>query len=221
MNFSTGRMRIQDLNQIDGHEMACLAFRSKAIQARAMKTSECDILIIPGWNNSGPNHWQSRWEKRLPTARRVAQRDWAKPDRDAWVSALGIAVGKASRPVVLVAHSLGVATVIHAAPYVGRKVAAAFLVGLPDVDRLEVPEIASFAGLSTDPLPFPSMLIASRDDPYCAFERADEYAAAWGSDFVDAGFAGHINDETGYGPWPEGLTRFATLLKRAGAPATP
>ena len=50
---------------------------------------------------------------------------------------------------------------------------------------------------------------------------ADEYAAAWGSDFVDAGFAGHINGETGYGPWPEGLTRFATLLKRVGAPATP
>lgn len=186
-----------------------------------MKTSECDILIVPGWNNSGPDHWQTRWEKRLTTARRVAQRDWDHPERDAWVSALGLAVGKAKRPVVLVAHSLGVATVIHAAPYVGRKVVAAFLVGLPDVDRLDTPEIASFAGLSTDPLPFPSMLVASRDDPYCAFERADEYAAAWGSDFVDAGFAGHINGETGYGPWPEGLTRFATLLRRASAPAAP
>lgn len=186
-----------------------------------MKTSDCDILIVPGWNDSGPNHWQTRWEKRLPTARRVVQRDWTHPDRDAWVSALGIAVGKAKRPVVLVAHSLGVATVIHAAPYVGLKVAAAFLVGLPDVDRLEEPEIASFAGLSTDPLPFPSMLVASRDDPYCAFERADEYAAAWGADFIDAGFAGHINGDTGYGPWPEGLTRFATLLRRAGAPAAP
>ena len=104
-----------------------------------MKTSECDILIVPGWNNSGPDHWQSRWQSRLPTARRVEQRDWAQPDRDAWVSALGLAIGKARRPVVLVAHSLGVATVIHAAPYVGRRVAAAFLVALPDVDRLDEP----------------------------------------------------------------------------------
>lgn len=182
-----------------------------------MKTSDCDILIVPGWNNSGPDHWQSRWQRRLPTARRVEQRDWAKPDRDGWVSALGLAVGKAKRPVVLVAHSLGVATVVHAAPYIGRAVAAAFLVALPDVDRLDAPEIQSFSGLSTDPLPFPSMLIASRDDPFCAYERADEFAAAWGSDFVDAGFAGHINSDGGYGPWPEGLTRFATLLKRVDA----
>ena len=180
-----------------------------------MKTSECDILIVPGWHNSGPDHWQSRWQSRLPTARRVEQKDWVRPERDAWVSALGLAVGKATRPVVLVAHSLGVVTAIHAAPYVGRAVRAAFLVGLPDVDRPGVaPELESFRGLTTDPLPFPSMLVASRDDPYCTFERADEFAAAWGADFLDAGFAGHINDAAGYGPWPEGLTRFATLLKR-------
>lgn len=184
-----------------------------------MKTSDCDILIVPGLGNSGPDHWQSRWQSRLPTARRVEQRDWNQPNRDAWVSALGLAVSTARRPVVLVAHSLGVATVVHAAPYVGRQVAAAFMVGLPDVDKLEMPELTSFAGLSTDPLPFPSMLIASRNDPYCAFDRADEFAAAWGSDFVDAGFSGHINGDSGHGPWPEGLTRFATLLKRINAPA--
>ncbi|WP_237153564.1 RBBP9/YdeN family alpha/beta hydrolase [Oryzibacter oryziterrae] len=180
-----------------------------------LKTSECDILIIPGWQNSGPNHWQSRWEAKLPTARRVEQRDWDRPDKDAWVSAIGLAVNAATRPVILVAHSLGVAAVIHAAPYIGRSVRGAFLVGLPDVDRDDMPgEVTGFAGLSTDPLPFPSMLVASRTDPYCAFDRAGDFAAAWGSDFIDAGDSGHLNSESGHGPWPEGLTRFATLLKR-------
>jgi predicted alpha/beta hydrolase family esterase len=192
-----------------------LPSRNIPVKFSAMKTADCDILIVPGWHNSGPDHWQSRWQARLPTARRVEQRDWLHPDRDAWVAALGLAVSTCRRPVVLVAHSLGVATVIHAAPYVGRSVTAAFMVGPPDVDRPDVaPELVSFSGLSTDPLPFPSMLIASRDDPYCSFERADEFAAGWGSDFVDAGAAGHINSDSGYGPWPEGLTRFATLLKR-------
>lgn len=180
-----------------------------------MKTADCDILIIPGWGGSGPGHWQSRWQNRLSTARRVEQRDWQHPDRDAWVSAIGLAVGAARRPVVAVAHSLGVAALVHAAPYVGRRIRAAFMVALPDVERDDMPAaLASFRGLPVDPLPFPSMLVASRDDPYCSFERADEFAAAWGSDFLDAGFSAHINAESGHGPWPEGLTRFATLLRR-------
>ncbi|HYD14828.1 MAG TPA: alpha/beta hydrolase, partial [Hyphomicrobium sp.] len=36
-----------------------------------MKTSDVDILIVPGWSSSGPDHWQSRWERTLKTARRV------------------------------------------------------------------------------------------------------------------------------------------------------
>lgn len=180
-----------------------------------MKTADCDILIVPGWNNSGPNHWQSRWEAKLPTAHRVEQRDWTRPDREMWVSAIGLAIGKATKPVVVVAHSLGVAAVVHATPYVGRSIRAAFFVAVPDVDRDDMPpELASFRDLSTDPLPYPSMLIASRDDPYCSFERADDFAAGWGSDILDAGNSGHLNDASGHGPWPEGLTRFATLLRR-------
>ena len=80
-----------------------------------MKTSEADILIVPGWSSSGPGHWQSRWERNLPTARRVEQDDWINPDKDAWVGRLIERIAEAQRPVVLIAHSLGVATVAHAA----------------------------------------------------------------------------------------------------------
>jgi predicted alpha/beta hydrolase family esterase len=182
-----------------------------------MRTSDCDIVIVPGYTNSGPEHWQSRWQSKLSTARRVEQEDWDAPARSAWVARLVETVAACRRPVVLVAHSLGVVTVAHAAPLLPPGVTqGAFLVAPADVDDPDlVPEIErSFAPIPQDPLPFPSLLVASRSDPYCAYARAEDLAYAWGSALLDAGEAGHINTESGYGPWPEGLMRFAGFLKR-------
>ncbi|MCA1952821.1 MAG: alpha/beta hydrolase [Hyphomicrobiales bacterium] len=184
-----------------------------------MKTSELSILIVPGLGGSGPDHWQSRWEAKLSTARRVLQPDWDRPNRRLWTETLVEAVNAAERPVVLVAHSLGVATVAHAAPDFAAPVLGAFLVGLSDWNRAElIPGLAhDFAPLPRDPLPFPSLLVASRNDPFCEFETAADFANAWGSALIDAGEAGHLNADSGHGPWPEGLLRFATFLKRLPA----
>ena len=182
-----------------------------------MRTSDCDILIVPGYTNSGPDHWQSRWQQRLSSARRVDQDDWDSPARDAWVSRLLSTVEGCRRPVILVAHSLGVITVAHAAPMLPRGIVrGAFLVAPPDVEAPDLtPAIErSFAPVPDGPLPFPSLLVASRSDPYCAYGRAEDFAFAWGSALLDAGDAGHINTASGYGPWPEGLMRFAGFLKR-------
>ena len=182
-----------------------------------MRTSDCDILIVPGYENSGPDHWQTRWEGRLSTGRRVQQESWDEPQREPWVGRVVEAVDACRRPVVLVAHSLGVVAVAHAAALLPhRAVRGALLVALPDVeDASRVPAVVrSFAPIPRDPLPFPSLLIASRTDPYCAYERAEDVAYAWGSALVDAGDAGHINTESGHGPWPEGLMRFGGFLKR-------
>jgi len=182
-----------------------------------MRTSDCDIVIVPGYTNSGPDHWQSRWQRKLSTTRRVEQDDWHNPVRDAWVERLRETVRACRRPVVLVAHSLGVITVVQAAallpPLVVR---GAFLVAPADVEDPDViPTMdPSFAPVSLDPLPFPSLLVASRTDPYCTYERAEDFAFAWGSALLDAGNAGHLNTDSGYGPWPEGLMRFAGFLKR-------
>lgn len=188
---------------------------SDSRQSVPMKTAECDILIVPGLGNSGPEHWQTRWERKLPTARRVEQESWDAPDRTTWIQRLVRAVAASTRPVVLVAHSLGVVTVAHAAPEFEGRVRGAFLVAPPDAGRSDMPpDVKGFADVPREPLPFPSMLVASRTDPYCAYDVADELAAAWGSVMIDAGDAGHINVSSGHGPWPEGLTRFATLLGR-------
>ncbi|QCK87998.1 serine hydrolase family protein [Phreatobacter aquaticus] len=184
-----------------------------------MRTADADILIVPGYTNSGDDHWQSRWEAKLPTAHRVALGDFHKPERDRWVDNLATAVASCSRPVILVAHSLGVVTVAHAAPLFPKGVVrGGFLVGLPDIEQREpVPNLdPAFLPIPRAPLPFPSVLVASRNDPHSAYERAEDFSYAWGSALSDAGEAGHMNSDSGHGPWPEGLMRFAGFLRTIG-----
>ena len=182
-----------------------------------MKTSDCDILIVPGHENSGIDHWQSRWERQLSTAWRVEQENWDAPNKDAWVGRIVDDVKRAEKPVVLVGHSLGVLAIAHAAPLLpSGKVQGAFLVSVPDVERPDfVPAIdRAFAPIPRDPFPFPSVLVASRTDPHCDYEKAEDLAYSWGSVIVDAGDAGHLNTESGHGPGPEGPMRFAGYQKR-------
>ena len=179
-----------------------------------MRVSQAEILIVPGYQGSGPEHWQSRWERRLSTARRVEQAEWSKPIREEWTHAVAAAVNEATKPVVLVAHSLGVAAVVQAAAHFRRYVAGAFLVAPPDVanPNLRPKHLMTFGPYPRDPLPFPSVVVASQDDPFSSYETAEDIAGAWGSLFVDAGFSGHINAESGHGPWPEGLLTFGKFV---------
>lgn len=184
-----------------------------------MKVKDADIIIVPGYTNSGPDHWQTRWQERLSTARRVEQAEWSKPVREDWVANVVAAVNEAERPVVLVAHSLGVPTVIHAIPEFRKKIAGGFFVAPPDVSnpRIRPKHLMTFGPYPREPLPFPSITIASRNDPFCAYEVAEDIAASWGSAFLDAGEAGHINTDSGFGPWPEGSMTFAQFLSRLQA----
>jgi predicted alpha/beta hydrolase family esterase len=181
-----------------------------------MKASDADILIIPGYTNSGPDHWQSRWEAKLSTARRVEQAEWSKPVRDDWADRIAEEVNASSRPVVLVAHSLGVPSVLHAIPKFRKPVAGAFLVAPPDVANPDIrpKHLMTFGPYPRDPLPFPAITVASRNDPFGTYEHADDIAASWGSLLVDAGESGHINADSGHGPWPEGTMVFAQFLSR-------
>jgi predicted alpha/beta hydrolase family esterase len=179
-----------------------------------MKAKEADILFVPGFKNSGPDHWQTRWQDKLSTGQRVEQAEWTKPVREDWTEALIAAVGRSERPVVLVAHSLGVPTVIHAIGGFRKPVKGAFFVAPPDVanESIRPRHLMTFGPYPRDPLPFPSITVASRNDPFCAFDVAEDIAGAWGSLFIDAGEAGHLDPESGYGPWPEGSMAFAKFL---------
>lgn len=182
-----------------------------------MRLADVDILIVPGLGNSGAGHWQRRWGERFTTAQFVDQDEWDNPRPADWITAIARQIRLATRPVVLIAHSLGVSAVVRAAQELAdTKTRGAFLVSAPDLElNAAVPAAARLFGpVPRDPLPFPSMLIASTDDPFSTVERAAEFASCWGSDFHLAGAAGHINVASGHGPWPEGLVMFTRLLQR-------
>ena len=80
-----------------------------------MKTTETEILIVPGYKGSDDNHWQTRWERKLTSARRVQMGDWHKPVFEDWKANLLEAVAKAEKPVILVGHSIGSQVIVQAA----------------------------------------------------------------------------------------------------------
>ncbi|PLX37193.1 MAG: alpha/beta hydrolase [Hyphomicrobiales bacterium] len=177
-----------------------------------MKVADADLLLLPDRGGLDADHWQARWEDKLSTARRVEQADWHTPDREDWVARLVAEVEAATRPVVLVAHGLGVLTAIHAAPLLppGR-VVAGYFVALHDPEDEALRE-AGFTPAPRDPLPFPALLVASRTDATCAFPVAEDYGYAWGTMVIDAGDVGHIDSASGHGPWPEGSLTLGRIL---------
>jgi hypothetical protein len=185
--------------------------------ARVTHLSDFSVLILPGLEGSGPEHWQTYWERAFPEFRRVEQDDWGRPVYDAWSSRLTDAVTQCVRPAVLVAHSLGTALATRWAfdqPAAALKIAGALLVAPSDQDR---PDVAAspargFAPMVLRRLPYPSALIASRDDNRVSFERAREFAGAWGSTFFDAGHLGHMGTAAKPGLWPQGLVCFGRFL---------
>ena len=177
-----------------------------------MKTTR--VLVLPGWQNSGPDHWQSRWESEYGYLR-VEQHDWMRPLRGDWIARLEEVLLEqaegSQQPdhpgVVLVAHSLGCLLVAAWAAHSCNTalVKAALLVAPGDPQREELGGmLASWSPIVSRALPFRSRLLGSRNDPYCTLERARSFAGAWGAEFIDYGDKGHINADSGLGSWPDG-----------------
>jgi uncharacterized protein len=177
--------------------------------------SAAAVLVLPGYGDSGPDHWQSRWEAADPRFRRVAQRDWLEPKLDDWLAVLDRAVSACAAPPILVAHSLGCVLVAHWVQRTGRSAAAALLVAPADTDALALvlDAVESFRPVPLVRLPFPTIVVASDDDIYVTRERAEVFARAWGSRFVGLSGVGHINSESGVGDWSAGRALLDDLLR--------
>ncbi|WP_375396472.1 RBBP9/YdeN family alpha/beta hydrolase [uncultured Sphingomonas sp.] len=179
------------------------------------------VLTVPGLGGSGPSHWQTLWEESRPDTHRVELGMWDTPHRNAWVTKLDQAVRRARAPVVIAAHSLGCLALawwaeLSPQPY-GWPVAGALLVAPADVDRRHAPgELRGFAPTPVKALPFPSILVASTDDPWIEIERARSLASFWGSHFVDVGALGHLNAASGIGWWEEGRLLLDRVIAASG-----
>jgi len=175
------------------------------------------VVIVPGWRNSGPGHWQSLWAARIAGAVRVEQEDWLQPHRSPWVASVEEAIAAAPHPVILVAHSLGCIASVHAVEQLRSKatgsIAGALFVAPADPERRALFE--DFTPVPANPLPFASIVAASSNDPYCPIRMASAYAKSWGSTFVRVPSAGHINVESGHGEWPLGWALLGALAALA------
>jgi predicted alpha/beta hydrolase family esterase len=172
-------------------------------------------LIIPGLNGSGEGHWQDYWLQDDPDAILVQQRDWTRPDLAEWTSEIEKALSRHPGSII-VAHSIGAVIAAGLATRPSRHlVKGALLVAPCDLLRVNGihPGSVSLRSMPAEKLPFPSLLVASRNDPYMPYDTAVQYADALGSDLVDLGRAGHVNIASGYGRWKRGY-RLAARLDR-------
>jgi predicted alpha/beta hydrolase family esterase len=163
------------------------------------------VLVFPGIGNSGPEHWQSLWEQSHPDFVRISQRDWDNPVCAEWVAELERTVQRLGPSVVVAAHSLACLAVAHWAARPHAAIKAALLVAVPDPDGPGFPgEAVGFSPVPVRRFSFPSIVVASTDDPYGSLAHAEACASAWGSRLVNIGAAGHINAASNLGPWPDG-----------------
>ncbi|WP_137886019.1 alpha/beta hydrolase [Pseudomonas sp. 2FE] len=180
-----------------------------------MRSESIRYLIVPGWQGSADEHWQSYWQRSLPNSQRVEQADWLAPQRAEWVAELQRSIAADSTPVILIAHSLGCVTVAHwaasAPPELLRRVRGALLVAPADVERPGCPAaLQGFAPIPREPLPFPSQLVGSDNDSAASAARAIELARHWGAEAAILSGAGHINVKSGHQRWEQG---FAYLFR--------
>jgi uncharacterized protein len=172
-------------------------------------------LLLPGWLDSGPHHWQSRWQS-LHGFNRVQQADWIWPRRGDWMACLEEAVLADPRPVVLAAHSLGCHLVAAWAAHTlhANTVRAALLVAPPDLGREDLPpQLAGWRPPVRQPLPFPATLVHSDNDPFASTDASVRLALDWATPTWLCPGRGHLNAEAGLGDWPEGLQRLRELAQ--------
>ena len=165
-----------------------------------------NVLILPGLYNSGPMHWQSRWEALHPEMQRVNQTDWETPSFDDWAAVLEAAVAGQKIAPVLVGHSSACALVAKWSRNTRQPVRGALLVGPSDTEAPSYPTgPTGFAPMPLDPIPFPTIVVTSDNDPYVTLVRARYFAEMWRGELVVVPGAGHINSDSNLGDWPQGL----------------
>jgi len=163
------------------------------------------ILTIPGYQNSGPGHWQSLWEASLGDIARVAMPSWEHPRKVEWVEALDEAIAACTEPPILVGHSLGCLAIVHWARDHDREIRGILLAAPADAERPDaLPAVRGFGPIPRRRLPFPAIVAASSDDSFMDLKRAHGFAQDWDATFVDLGPCGHLNLASGHGPWPRG-----------------
>ncbi|MGI5150297.1 RBBP9/YdeN family alpha/beta hydrolase [Plantactinospora sp. CA-294935] len=181
------------------------------------KRTPTRTLLVPGRGRPKPEHWLRRWADAHPEYRWAPYPPGPPFTLSDRVAALHEALREAPDPAVLVAHSAGCLTVAAWAARHTGPIRAALLVTPPYLDPAwepdpnRPPDDSVYGPVPRTRLPFRSIMVASRTDPYTTFAQFAEYAEDWGAELFDAGDAGHVETASGYGRWPAGERLLAKL----------
>ncbi len=166
------------------------------------------FIILHGIGGSPPGHWQH----------------WLATE----LKSRGHLVHFPARRKTLIAHSLGALLWLN---YAGRAnaipVERVLLVAPPDVDFIRASgRVAAFP--TGKPFPIPShlrpreaVLACSESDPYCPGGAHRHWDESWHlKPVIFPSEAGHINLDSGFGPWPFALDWALAALPPAKRPTS-
>ncbi len=167
-----------------------------------------DFVLVPGLYDSGPEHWQSLWQTRHNFWLRMNQSRWNNPDIGLWTDAIRRLLGQCRRPTILIGHSFGALASCVVVAGGQHRIAGLLLVAPAEPSKFEVEDAVPATALGV-----PTIVVASHNDPIMGFGRAAYWSKVWNADIADLGEAGHINAESGFGPWPYGLELLCGLIE--------
>jgi uncharacterized protein len=172
------------------------------------------FLVVPGWQSSGPDHWQTHLEASLDGTSRVEMTDWITPQTADWIDSLERAIADCAQPPVVIAHSLGCIAAAHVIAHGRVAIAGALLVAPADLERDTCPPaLRGFAPPPRSPLGVTTIVVASDDDPHASLDTTSGLAGAWAATLIVLRGAGHINAASGFGPWPQARVLAETLIR--------
>lgn len=183
--------------------------------------ADFDLMFLPGYGNSTGAHWQAEWYARLPGSSWAQMPTWLEPEADVWLHALDQQAAACEKPLVVVTHSLGGLLMAQWAPNARVPLAACMMVAPPDPGSAVFPPVIQGFADPTRRLPCPGLLVASTDDPYATMEWSRRSAATLGLELATVGACGHINRDSGNGPWPAGELLFQGLVSSLTFPCQP
>jgi predicted alpha/beta hydrolase family esterase len=174
------------------------------------------VLLVPGWQGSGPGHWQ-RWlaEQLSAAGRDVRFADLPDVDHPAlspWLEALNRELDALpDNGFDVMAHSLGCLLWLHhTVGHQGGSRPARVALVAPPSPAIDIAELAEFVPppLDTDAVRRAAdgtVLVASDNDPYCPETAALAYGRPLRMATTVITAAGHLNVDAGFGPWPDAL----------------
>lgn len=183
-----------------------------------MKVKDVNILIIAPEASKDimEQPWYVRWGDRLAQAVFISASLDDEKQLANWQERISSQLQKCDKPIIIIAQSIGIAAFLSAARDSKVPIAGAFFVAPVDcqVGTELAQKAKDFLPYPEGRLPYPSVVIGSQNDTHCSLEEAKKLANTFHSLFLDGGEAGHINEHSGYGPWPEGFMVFSKMLSQ-------